>query len=278
MRRVCHFLLTALAAFVPLVPQASAQLIPWTEPPAMSAPGIAHPNGSSHESHCRASRPKKKLVGRIDAKFSSAVIDDAAVMHALSEPVSSSLLLSSFGASVGSGWVLSTSSWVGNVTQNAASITVGGTARDDNGWGASGLSLDATGMNFISITAQRDAGNQATSIFLQFEDRNLRTQVFSVSTSQFAIGVPTTVHVPIGAWTINFGSSDIASWSIGGGGTGIGDTAVPFRLTIDELSFTASAIPEPATYAAILGIAALLGAVWRCMGRGEGCGRHGPSS
>jgi hypothetical protein len=41
---------------------------------------------------------------------------------------------------------------VGNTTQNATTLTVGGNARDDNGWGATGLSLNATGMNVLTVT------------------------------------------------------------------------------------------------------------------------------
>jgi hypothetical protein len=264
MRRIRQTLLLAGVAFVSFGPRAAAQLIPWIEPPLRGGGDVASVSlpMTTSESPRPAVARRKKVVGQTMEKLPAAAPEELGLVQALSDPPSS-VLLSSFGGDAGSGRVLPGTTWEGNVTQNAGSITVGGTANDDNGWGRTGLSLNATGMSFIAITAQRDSGNQAASVFLQFEDRNLRTQVFSVSTSQFAIGVPTTVHIPIGAWTINFGSSDIASWSIGGGGTGGGDSAVSFRLTLDELSFTASAIPEPATYAAILAVVALGCAVRR---------------
>src|SRR5687767_7233911 len=98
------------------------------------------------------------------------------------------LVLDAFNAGGSTGAVRAGTSWVNNVTVNASTITVGGSARDDNGWGATGLSINATGMNFVSITAQRDTGHAATSVVVQFEDRSLNTHVFSVSASAFAVG------------------------------------------------------------------------------------------
>lgn len=271
MRRLWHIFLLGGVACAGCVPRTEAQLIPWVEPPVLTDAGGRReslPEPVPELPRPAAARGKNR-VGQPIEKLPATAPEELGLIRAWSEPPSS-LLLSTFGGDPGSGWALPGTTWEGNVTQNAGSITVGGTARDDNGWGRTGLSLNATGMNFIALTAQRDAGNQAASIFLQFEDRNLRTQIFSVSTSAFAVGVPTTVHIPIGAWTINFGSTEIASWSIGGGGTGMGDSAVPFRLTIEELSLTASAIPEPATYAVILAIAALACTVWRRSGAWRG--------
>lgn len=147
------------------------------------------------------------------------------------------ILLDSFNAGATTGSVRAGTSWVGNVTPGATTLTVGGTARDDNGWSASGLSLNATGMNFITVTAQRDAGNTAATFSIQFEDQNLNTQVFSVSMSAFAIGSLTTVQIPIPAWTGGFAPTQITSWSIGGGGVG----TTPFRMTFDHLAFSATA-------------------------------------
>lgn len=171
-----------------------------------------------------------------------------------------SIVLSSFDSGFADGGsIRADTSWVGNVTQNATSITVGGTARDENGWGVTGLSVDASAMNFLVITAQRDPGNTATTLFVQFEDLLLRTRIVSVSTSAFALGSLTTVTVPLAAWTVDFGPSQITGWSIGGGGVGTED----FRFTFDTLTFTASAIPEPSTTAALLGLSALVLAAHR---------------
>ncbi len=168
-------------------------------------------------------------------------------------------LLSSFNGDPASGAVIPTSTWVGNVTQNSGYITIGGTARNDNGWRATGLSLDASGMNFITITAQRDVGNATGALFLQFEDINLRTRVFSLSTSSFALGTPTQAQIVLGVWSGDFDFTQIVSWSIGGGSVGSHD----FRMSLHQVEFAASAIPEPATYAACFGVVALAMAVIR---------------
>ena len=147
------------------------------------------------------------------------------------------VLLETFNAGATTGAVRTGTSWVSNTTQNATTLTVGGNARDDNGWGATGLSLNAAGMNFLTVTAQRDAGNSAATFAIQFEDRDLNTQIFSVSMSAFAIGSLTSVHLPITAWTGGFSLTQISGWSIGGGGVG----TTPLRMTFDHLALNATA-------------------------------------
>jgi len=251
MRRVLQFLLAATLAGSGVC---SAQIIPWSEPPVLA-------DGEKFPTRPRASRRAEKISPEeIPLRAPPAAPDVSLlglIMGSLLSPAS--LTLSSFDSSAGSGSVRANTSWVGQVTQNASSITVAGIAGDDNGWGATGLSLDASSMTFLAITAQRDAGNLAPSVFIQIEDRTLRTKVYSVSTSLFAFGTPTTVHVPLAGWTIDFGASDIFGWSIGGGN--VGDVA--FRLTFSDVGFTTSAIPEPSTYAALLGLSACLAVAWR---------------
>ena len=147
------------------------------------------------------------------------------------------VVLDSFNAGASTGSVRAGTSWVGNVTPNPTTITVGGNARDENGWIATGQSINATGMNFLSITAQRDGGNAASSVVVQFEDRNLRTQIFSVSSASFALGTLTQVQIPITGWSAGFDQTQITSWSIGGGG--LGTTA--FHMTFDQLALSATA-------------------------------------
>ena len=108
-------------------------------------------------------------------------------------------------------------------------------------------------MNSIILVAQRNAGNTAPSLFLQFEDRLSATQVFSVSTSLFAVGTLTTVQSPLGAWNLEFAPTQIVGWNIGGGGVGTND----FRMTLDNLTFSATAVPEPAHAALALAALAL---------------------
>ena len=252
MRRLRQIL---FAALVCAGATASAQLIPWSKPPTVFGPRVS-PAAALLRS--AAAAPKKGPALETAIALPASSLDEPSILQALILP--SSILLSSFNSTAGSGATLSGTSWVGQVTQNSSSITVSGTATDENGWGARGLSLDTTGMNFLTITAQRDAGNQAPTLFFQFEDQSLRTRVLSVSTSLFAIGMPTVVQIPLQSWTIDFGSSSIAAWSLGGGSIG----TVPFRFTFDEVSFSASAIPEPGTYALLAGALCLsLAVAWR---------------
>jgi hypothetical protein len=182
----------------------------------------------------------------------------AFLSHRISEPAralsSSTIVLDSFDAGSANGSVRPLTTWVGQVTQNPTSITISGTARNDNGWGANSLNLDATGLTFLNVTAQRDPGHAGSSLFLQLEDRaaSTNTHVIAIDTSLFAIGSPTMVQVPIGAYSPQFLANAIGSWSIGGGGVGTDD----FRMTLYNLELTATAIPEPATVAAGLGVAA----------------------
>ncbi len=159
------------------------------------------------------------------------------------------IVLDTFNSGSATGSVRPGTSWVGQTTQNAGTVTVGGGARDDNGWGATGLSLNATGMNFLAITAQRDAGHTAPSFVIQFEDRNLNTQVFAVNASTFASGTLSTVQITLGNWNAGFDRTQITGWSIGGGSVG----TAPFRMTFDLLQLSATASPGVPVAPAITG-------------------------
>jgi len=88
---------------------------------------------------------------------------------------------------------------------------------------------------------------------------NLRTRVFSLSTSSFALGTPTQAQIVLGVWSGDFDFTQIVSWSIGGGGVGSND----FRLSLHQVEFGTTAIPEPATYTAMIGLVALAAALYR---------------
>lgn len=159
------------------------------------------------------------------------------------------VVLDNFNAGTATGSVRAGTSWVNNVTPGAAAITVGGSALNDNGWGATGQNINAANLNFLSVTAQRDAGHAASSFVIQFEDRNLNTQVFSVSATAFAIGSLTQIQIPLTSWSGTFDRSRIVSWSIGGGS--VGTTA--FRMTFDHLALTAGSDPGAATAPTVTG-------------------------
>ena len=247
---------------------AAAQVIPWSTPPTVVTGERVVWSGGGMGRHGVPRKPRRVEVRSSDPAKAERVESALAPLaperlEAVREFLAltgspTSAVLSTFDGSAGSGSVRAATSWIGNITQNAGSITVAGTALNDNGWGATGLSLDASAMNLLTITAQRGVGNAAPSLFVQFEDRSLHTQFFSVSTSLFAIGTPTTVQVPIGPWTIDFGANDITGWSIGGGGVG----TVALQMTFDHLELSVSAIPEPAAVGWLAGVA-VLGFAWQ---------------
>ncbi len=252
--------LRALSLALLVATTASAQLIPWTEPPTVVTPAPVATSAPTPALAAPATKPKAKAATTPDPTDTALPLPpsstDSSIWSVLSTP--SVFVLTSFAAS-DPGAVRADSSWVGQVTQNTSSITVAGTAADDNGWGATGLALNAATFTSLSITAQRNVGNETPTLFLQFEDRNSLTKVYSINTSLFAFGTLTTVQIPLTGWTVDFGPSDIAAWNIGGGSVG----TIPFRMSFDEISFGTSAIPEPSTYAALLGALALLGATLR---------------
>jgi len=146
----------------------------------------------------------------------------------------------SFNQPGAQGSVLPLSSWVGNVLRQPETITITGTAKDDNGWGAIGLNFDASGLSYVTILGQRDAGNQAASLVLQFEDSTLMVHTVAVSTSQFPIGTLGAVQFALGAWPAGFNATRVSGWSIGGGTTGL----VALRMTLDPIALSAVAAPS----------------------------------
>jgi hypothetical protein len=284
-RVVRPLLLAALIALL-AAPPAAAQIVPWLEAELVAGPVEPTADGERRVAQPRPDEPavaadapdvardpaaaapeRRRRIERRARQIESAAMaetpvwfdprDEPVLFAALSEPAT--ILLSNFAGNGADGAVRSSTTWVGQTTQQAETLVVAGTARDDNGWGATGLSLNAGAMLYLNITAQRDAGNLAPTLFVQFEDLSLRTKIVSVSTAQFALGSQTLVQIPLNGWTIDFGPSQITGWSLGGGSVGTTD----FRMTFDSLSLTATAIPEPATVALLAATAALGATAWR---------------
>jgi len=273
----CLALLAALPAPAQIVPWLEAELVAgrvvppadderraaWPRPdePAVEAdaPDITRDPAAATD---RRRRPERRARQVASAAMPEAPVwfdprEEPGIFSALTDPTF--LVLSNFAGNAADGAVRASTTWVGQTTQQAGTLVVAGTARDDNGWGATGLSVNAGAMLYLNITAQRDAGNLAPTLFVQFEDLSLRTKVVSVSTAQFALGAMTVVQVPLTGWTIDFGPSQITGWSLGGGSVGTTD----FRMTFDSLALTATAIPEPATAAALAAAAMLAAACAR---------------
>lgn len=191
------------------------------------------------------------------------IILAATLLFSVTIPLSAQLVLDDFNSSVtaGEGTYVSGTSWESAtaVTQNPTTITVGTGAKDDNGWGFVGIDVDASTYNQITIVGQRDVGNLATSFQIEVLNDAFATQVFSVAMTAFNVGSMTTVNIPI-AWN-SYNATHIVGWSIGGGIPPTGTDA--FRMTLDSLSFTMAAVPEPSTYAMIAGVLALGFVAWR---------------
>lgn len=169
--------------------------------------------------------------------------------------------LDTFDFNATTGAELAGSSWEGNISYGATSITVGGSAQSDNGWGTYSTFVDATDMAYLAVTAQLTGSHDVGALFtIQFEDMNLNTSILAFSTSDLSFDGLTTLYVPL-AWSEGFDLTQITGWTIGGGDPSPGFLA--YGLTLEDLSLTASAIPEPGTYALWLGAAAACYAVVR---------------
>ena len=154
-----------------------------------------------------------------------------------------SVVLDTFGpASLGG--VVSGSSWEGQVTREGDALVVAGTARDDNGWQARGLNLNASGMTALAVTGYRLAGNAAGMLVIELQDAALNTAVFSAPLSAFGT-VSTTVRIPLQTWAAGFDFTRLTGWSIGGGVPPPGNDA--FRVVLEHLELSAEGGPVVAT-------------------------------
>jgi hypothetical protein len=154
-----------------------------------------------------------------------------------------SIELENFSSSGAKGAVRTGSSWVGNVQRSADLIVVGGTAKDDNGWGGTSAGLDISAMRYVTITGQRNSGHEGTAVVLELLDGNLNSHVVSAPSVQFSTSAPTAVEIPLGTWTAGFDATKVREWSIGGGTPGL----LAFRMNLDQVFFSATASPAAPT-------------------------------
>jgi hypothetical protein len=120
--------------------------------------------------------------------------------------------------------------------------------------------LDLTGCDRLSLTAQLLSGNTAGTLTISLLDsaQNVATATFDLTSYTLASGATTTA-----AFTASdgFSLSDVTGFRITGGS--LADSAL-VSVTLDNLSaVSASAVPEPSTYAALAGVVALAGAAFR---------------
>src|SRR4051812_42025872 len=97
-------------------------------------------------------------------------------------------VLDNFNLGGATGAVDGSTSWTGQVTPGANTITVGGTAKDDSGWIYTFGSLtDLSAYHYFSITAQRDSGNVAGNLSITLADDNGSDfTTITIATSSFA--------------------------------------------------------------------------------------------
>jgi hypothetical protein len=169
------------------------------------------------------------------------------------------VVLDDFSGASGAG-ELAGSSWVGHTTLGGGQLVV--RAHDDQGWGTFSTTLDLHAMTSLTVTASQDTGNAAGSFKIYFEDNSagIASQTFTISMSQFSpIDAMTTVTIPI-TWS-GIDASNIAGWAIGGGGFTTSGPA--FNMTLDQVSLSVSAVPEPSMWAGLAGATLLGYAAWR---------------
>jgi len=186
------------------------------------------------------------------------------LLGAIAAPMLSaqSYTLDDFNTGTTTGSAISGTSWVGQLTQGATTLTVGGAALSDSGWGAVNLTLpDVSSYSFVALTLQLSADNAASNIFVSFDDGS-SVQTVTFQTSSFSQLAMSTVYVPV-AWTIN--TTTVEAWNIGGGEAPPGTGTPAFRMAFDNLALSATGapVPEPSTYALIAGCLALGAVVWR---------------
>lgn len=119
-----------------------------------------------------------------------------------------------------------------------------------------------TGYNALAFTAQIDgASNNAASFAITLLNDNGESATGTFLVSSFDTAGLSTVQAALTA-TGGFDFANVTSWRLGGGE--LFGTAT-LSLTAGELS-AVSAIPEPATYIALTGLAALGLVAWRRRG------------
>jgi hypothetical protein len=134
--------------------------------------------------------------------------------------------------------------WGTSITREDDWITIGPNALDTNGWGASGLSIDARTMQNVTVKVRFNTGNLAPFLNVTLYDSQLRALSLSLNITSFAQNVFTTIDIPIAVPAgDSFDLSTVSEWNIGGGSTG----TAALRMSFDHLSLTGGQAPTPPT-------------------------------
>jgi hypothetical protein len=145
--------------------------------------------------------------------------------------------------------------WTENTTTAAGIFSVtGGDATGAVFYDISSLNLLGTQLNDVEVTARIDSGNLASGFTVNFYDNNLDgllTATFSATsfnTGGFTAAIAS-LSIHPSAFVI---SVPVAYMQIAGNGS-----TQAFRFSFDQIVANATVIPEPSTYAAIIGLLAL---------------------
>ena len=150
--------------------------------------------------------------------------------------------------------------WSGSLIQNSANATIGSPATDFGDYRSLNFSaINITGLSLVMVAVKLDSGNTATGFTVNLISGSGSAYAAAYfDASLFNSGGFTTVST---SWVDagSFDSSNLRAWQITGG---LASSTTTFRMSFDTLSVVAAAIPEPATYAGLLGAAVLAGAFW----------------
>jgi hypothetical protein len=141
------------------------------------------------------------------------------------------------------------SSGVTNTSQTATSFTA--TLADSSAQLAATFTASASipANGALSLTANLGT-NPGSTFILELYDINFAAQRYDGNWNNFTTGVSSTATLSFGPATSGFDFAHVTSMILSTGG---GPTSPAFTVTFDQLS----AVPEPSTYAAIVGAAGL---------------------
>jgi hypothetical protein len=143
--------------------------------------------------------------------------------------------------------------WSGSLTQNGTFATISGPATDFGDYKSPTFTaIDITGQTNVTVRAKLEAGNTSTGFTVNL----ISGPGSAVASAYFDATLFNSTNFTTASITwVNggiFNSSNLRAWQITGGSP---TSTTNFRISYDNLS--TSAIPEPATYAALFGLGGL---------------------
>lgn len=113
--------------------------------------------------------------------------------------------------------------------------------------------LNLSGLSYVILSAEALSTNTSQSVRITLFDDNNNTATAAFAATEFPTGSFTTASQLL-TLSSGFNPSAVAGFIVTGG---VPSGVLRFNYSFDNLAVAASAIPEPSTYAAILGLLAL---------------------